>query len=213
MEEILLRINNYIGQANSFLFASQEQEIKSFLNTEVIEILKYIQETTPSLNAEVEAYLAAVAAIEPFNKLLRKFEQSVAEINNQVVRFLDREQKDAQNIYPHYFERFVTDGVDMNLYIGQSITPSRKFNNLFLQNIRLWQLTFLCTAAKRIDRFSVALPYPLQTTQLVLAYNEPIAISFRTAERKFDVTAEYVRYEIIKKRIDRGFDYSYLSQH
>lgn len=203
IREILQRIKTYIGRVNTFLFSAEEQEIFLFLNAEVSEILKYIQETVPQLDADVQQYFDAVENAKALHKFQKKFEESVAEINNQVIHFLDREQKDAQNIYPHYFERFVTDGVDMNLYIGQSICPDRKFNNLFLQNIRLWQLSFLSTAARMIDRFAVALSYPLQTTQIILAYNEPISISFRTAERKFDVIPEHVRYEIIKKRIDK----------
>jgi hypothetical protein len=48
------------------------------------------------------------------------------------------------------------------------------------------------------------LSLPLSTTQLILAHSVPISISFRTAERKFDVDGAYnIRYEIIKKRIDK----------
>jgi hypothetical protein len=39
---------------------------------------------------------------------------------------------------------------------------------------------------------------------LILANSLPISITFRTAERKFDVDGAYnIRYEIIKKRIDK----------
>ena len=39
---------------------------------------------------------------------------------------------------------------------------------------------------------------------MILAHSHPISISFRTAERKFDVDGAYnIRYEIIKKRIDK----------
>jgi hypothetical protein len=48
------------------------------------------------------------------------------------------------------------------------------------------------------------LPTLLSTTQLILAHSIPISITFRTAERKFDVDGAYnIRYEIIKKRIDK----------
>ena len=44
----------------------------------------------------------------------------------------------------------------------------------------------------------------MQTTQLILAHSIPISISFRISERKFDVEGAYnIRYEIIKKRIDK----------
>ncbi len=43
-----------------------------------------------------------------------------------------------------------------------------------------------------------------KTTQLILAHSVPLNISFRTEEKKFDVDGAYnVRYEIVKKRIDK----------
>jgi hypothetical protein len=48
------------------------------------------------------------------------------------------------------------------------------------------------------------LSIPLQTTQLILAHSIPLSISFRRKERKFDVDGAYnIRYEIVKKRIDK----------
>ena len=44
----------------------------------------------------------------------------------------------------------------------------------------------------------------MQTTQLILAHSIPLSISFRRKERKFDVDGAYnIRYEIVKKRIDK----------
>jgi hypothetical protein len=74
-----------------------------------------------------------------------------------------------------------------------------------LKNLRLWQLHFLASAARQVHRLAGSLPLPLQTTQLVLVYNEPISIRFRNAERKFDVDGvRHARYEVIKKRIDKA---------
>ena len=68
----------------------------------------------------------------------------------------------------------------------------------------MWQLTTLINAAKLIHSMQNELKYPLQTTQLILAHKNPIAISFRMAEKRFDVDGAYnIRYEIIKKRIDK----------
>ena len=59
-------------------------------------------------------------------------------------------------------------------------------------------------AARLSQSLQSSLPLPLHTTQLILAQSIPISISFKTAERKFDVDGAYnIRYEIIKKRIDK----------
>jgi hypothetical protein len=47
-------------------------------------------------------------------------------------------------IFPHYFERFKTDGVEHNLYIGASISSSKPFDLIYLNNLRLWQFQTLC---------------------------------------------------------------------
>ena len=49
-----------------------------------------------------------------------------------------------------------------------------------------------------------SLKVPLQTTQLILIHSQPIAISFRKDEKRFDVEGSYnIRYETMKKRIDK----------
>jgi hypothetical protein len=70
--------------------------------------------------------------------------------------------------------------------------------------MKIWQLTVLARAAKLTYTMESELAHPLKTTQLILAHSIPLSISFRTAERKFDVDGAYnIRYEIVKKRIDK----------
>jgi len=65
-------------------------------------------------------------------------------------------------------------------------------------------LTVLARSAKLTNSMESHLSHPLKTTQLILAHSIPLSISFRTAERKFDVDGAYnIRYEIVKKRIDK----------
>ena len=68
----------------------------------------------------------------------------------------------------------------------------------------MWQLTVLAKAARLTNALEKKLSLSLQTTQLILAHSIPLSISFRRKERKFDVDGAYnIRYEIIKKRIDK----------
>jgi hypothetical protein len=62
----------------------------------------------------------------------------------------------------------------------------------------------LAKAARVTHKLEAELSHPLKTTQLILSHSIPLSISFRTEERKFDVDGAYnIRYEIIKKRIDK----------
>jgi hypothetical protein len=75
---------------------------------------------------------------------------------------------------------------------------------MYVRNLKLWQLTLLAKAARLTHSLEKKLSMPMQTTQLILAHSIPLSISFRRKERKFDVDGAYnIRYEIVKKRIDK----------
>src|SRR5260370_18243362 len=62
-----------------------------------------------------------------------------------------------------------------------------------------------CGVALRAERLKDQLPVPLVITNLILIQHAPLAIRFRFDEKRFDVDGAYnVRYEIIKKRIDKA---------
>ena len=205
LDETNFKIRKYIHSVSNILFADDELSILQFLKVEVVQLFKHLQTIMPSLNKPINKYFEAVdSPVEMVYHHRKKYEESITQINNEVARFIDHEQKMAQQIFPHYFERFVTDGVDFNIYIGQSITPEKKFDFFYLRNLKIWQLSTLAKAARLTHSLEKQLAMPLQTSQLILAHSHPISISFRTAERKFDVDGAYnIRYEIIKKRIDK----------
>lgn len=205
LDETNFKIRKYIHSVSNILFADDELSILQFLKVEVVQLFKHLQTIMPSLNKPINKYFEAVdSPVEMVYHHRKKYEDSITHINNEVARFIDHEQKLAQQIFPHYFERFVTDGVDFNIYIGQAITPEKKFDFFYLRNLKIWQLSTLAKAARLTHSLETQLAMPLQTSQLILAHSHPISISFRTAERKFDVDGAYnIRYEIIKKRIDK----------
>ena len=205
LEELEFKIRKYISSASDVLLSDEEINIHDFLQGQVVTIFNHLLETQPSIRKDINDYFAM---LDSHSGVIyhhrKKYEESITKINDEVSRFIDKEQRAAQQVYPHYFERYVTDGVEFNMYIGQSIAPQRKFNDMYLHNLKMWQLTTLAKVAKLTASLENKLPTLLSTTQLILAHSIPISISFRTAERKFDVDGAYnIRYEIIKKRIDK----------
>ena len=62
-----------------------------------------------------------------------------------------------------------------------------------------------CGIAVRAHRLRDLLPIPLETTHLILVQHAPLSIRFRFDEKRFDVDGAYdIRYEIVKKRIDKA---------
>jgi hypothetical protein len=134
----------------------------------------------------------------------RRFDESIDMLNSVISGYLETEQAKIDKVYPHYFEKFRTDGVEFNMYIGESLTPNRSFDYIYLKNIRFWQLITMAEITRQTYQLESKLPLSLQTTQLILVFGNPICIGFRRDERRFDVDgAESIRFEILKKRIDK----------
>jgi hypothetical protein len=205
LKETQFRIEKYINAASDTLLSDDEMQMYDFLQIHLDSILQNLLQLKPELNKVITDYFAA---LDPVRKIVyhhrKEYEDSITRINDALDRFMDQEQLVVQEIYPHYFERYITDGVEFNIYVGQSLSPHKPFSDIYVRNLKLWQLTFLTKAARLTHALEKRLPLTLQTTQLILAHSIPLSISFRRKERKFDVDGAYnIRYEIIKKRIDK----------
>jgi len=185
--------------------AEDEARVNEFLQQEVEPVFDHLQKNDKQASDIIDHYFRVVNdGNSRVHRHRLEYEESVSQINEAVSNYLDKEEEVIQKSYPHYFEKYRTDGLEYNIYIGQSISPLHPFNLLYLKNIRLWQLKSLAEAAKVTHQLLPALKVPLQTTQLILIHSQCIAISFRRDERKFDVEGSYnIRYEIIKKRLDK----------
>jgi len=119
---------------------------------------------------------------------------------------LDKKQIEAQKMYPHFFERFKTDGVEHNMYIGESITKENSFDLIYLYNLRLWQLQVMCEMENEYYQMQSEFPVALDVASMVLVFSQPLSISFRMDEKQFDVDGTYnARYEVVKKRVDKAY--------
>ncbi|MGH7321628.1 MAG: GAF domain-containing protein, partial [Candidatus Rokuibacteriota bacterium] len=135
----------------------------------------------------------------------KDYEDSVTLIGETISAYLEAEEEMAQAMFPHYFEKQRTDGVDHSIYIGAALVENGVFDELYVRNLRLWQLMVMCGIARRTDALRSRLRVPLETTHLVLVQHTPLSIRFRFDEKRFDVDGAYnVRYEVIKKRIDKA---------
>lgn len=205
LQEIEFKIEKYIKAASDVLQSDEEIIIQDFFTGEVASAFNHLRNTEASIKKEMDDYFDALdpATGMRYNHR-KKYEQSITRINETLSHFIDKEQHAAQKVYPHYFERFVTDGVEFNIYVGQSISPRKKFDEIYLRNLRMWQISVMAKAARMTYEMETELVHRLRTTQLILSHSQPLSILFRTEERKFDVDGAYnIRYEIVKKRIDK----------
>ncbi|HSY62149.1 MAG TPA: GAF domain-containing protein [Cytophaga sp.] len=132
------------------------------------------------------------------------YEQSLFSINNALKEILDiQEQKLKKNI-PVYFDKFRTDGWEYTIYAGQSLSPDIVITPEMILKVKEWELETMLHMGLIAASLHGKIPYRLETTQLILAHTSPLDIRFRADEHRFDVEGSYsIRYEVIKKRIDK----------
>ncbi|MBL4744773.1 MAG: GAF domain-containing protein [Flavobacteriaceae bacterium] len=200
------RIQQQLKALKRSLKTGDEISITNFLKKEIYPYFEHLKTINTILKEKVEFY---ESKIDPTLKVVYdkrfKYEQSVTLINKKLAHFIDSKQIAAQKMFPHYFERFKTDGIEFNMYIGQSLVQSKTYNDIHLNNLRLWQLQTMCEMENIIHSIQHKLEHPLQVASLILVQSNAMSIKFRMDEKQFDVDGAYnIRYEIIKKRIDKA---------
>ena len=206
LDETGYRIERHARHIEETLASGDEVSVLAFLRRDVEPLFAHLAEFGPAVAERLEAYRAALdPGLGTVYRQRRAYEESMTLIADTVSAYLDAEEELAQSMFPHYFERQRTDGVDHTIYVGGSLVESGEFDELYLRNLRLWQLMVTCGIARRTEAIRPRLSVPLATTHLVLAHQAPLSIRFRFDERRFDVDGAYnVRYEVIKKRIDKA---------
>ena len=206
LEQTGYRIRQFIARIEAGLHSEDETAAIGFLSRELEPFLDQLAGWNESVAERVGQYREALhPELGVLYRSRKLFDDSVTRFNEAVSAVIDREQVVAQSVFPHFFEQFQTDGVDYNVYVGESIAEDGGFSDLYLHNLRLWQLKLVCRIEWELTRVRPDLGVPLSGTHLILVQDQPLAIRFRTAEKRFDVDGAYnIRYELVKKRIDKA---------
>ena len=206
LEAINQKLIQYQNLLNNDLKADTESQVQNFIHQEVHPLLESIKLQNVNYNQIVTDYHKQLdSKTELVYNFRKKFDDSLSSVNKTFADILDKRQEEQQRRFPFYYERFKTDGVEHNMYIGASIEPNLTYDPIFLKNLRLWQLRVICETEIKYNIYRETLDYSLDVSSLILVYSTPISIRFRMDEKRFDVDGSYnARYEMIKKRIDKS---------
>jgi len=202
------RITNFLKELNQHLLVDSEHQVVKFLDEIIYPLFDHLRNKGDLFNELLDNYCSLDCTKSGFAYKNRKdYDDTVMMINKNMSSLLDHKQMEAQHMFPHYYERFKTDGVEHNLYIGDSITQNPDdFNKIYLYNLRLWQLQVMCKMENDFYSLKENLPIPLDVASMILVFNNPISLRFRMDEKRFDVDGTYnARYEVFKKRVDKSF--------
>ncbi len=205
-KQMMVTIQHNLNGLDKEFNSSDESRIVEVLEYEIHPMLRQLGQEYPEYKMTIDQYFNELnPEYGIIYKKRKDYEESVEIVADTIAHLLDEQEKETQEVLPHYFEKYKTDGVEYDLYIGQSILRRGQFTQLHLKNFRLWQLLHMVEITQKVKDLQSTLPVPLTTAQLVFVYSSPLAISFRMDEKLFDVDGAYnVRYEILKKRIDKA---------
>jgi hypothetical protein len=206
VEEVIFKADDQLKKINRGLASGDESNVLEFLKTEINPLIEQFEDEE-SVRKPIDHYKSH---LDPqFGVVYRRrksFERSLATINQVIALHLDEAEEEAQKMFPHYFEKYKTDGVEFTLYVGSSLVKNQTFDAFYLKNFHLWQLLTMIGVHQKIEMLKPTLENDLDITQLILVHDQPISIRFRADEKQFDVDGAYdIRYEIVKKRIDKAY--------
>lgn len=206
-EEFLFRINTFVEGIKEGLQVDSERGILDFLSFDVHPLFDHLKKQDGIIASLIHEYNEQLEdGMGLIYKYRKSYDESVMLINKRMASVLDKKQEEAQHMYPHFYERFKTDGVEHNMYIGEAITRENSFNKIYLYNLRLWQLQVMCEMENAHYKLSKKLPHPLDVASMILVFNTSLSVRFRMDEKRFDVDGTYnARYEVVKKRVDKAY--------
>lgn len=206
-EQVTFQIKDFLNQVETAFKVDSEHVISQFLKSEVAPLLELISKTNSHLKSDIEHYFSKIDAdLNILYHHRKDYDNTIGLINKNMSTILDAKQIEAQKMYPHFFERYKTDGVEHNMYIGESITREDSFSLIYLYNLRLWQIQVMCDMENEFYNKQEFYPLKLDVASMILVFNQPLSIRFRMDEKQFDVDGTYnARYEVVKKRVDKAF--------
>ncbi|AVK73296.1 GAF domain-containing protein [Chryseobacterium indologenes] len=207
-EKFILALDIFESELNHEIKADTEQRFQRLLREEIHPFLqgKLEVRTSKEVKLKIKDYFSQLLAqTNLFYNHRKKLDDSITLVNRKLADILDESQVKAQQVFPHYYERFKSDGVEHNLYIGSTIAPDLHYTAKVVHRLRYWQLKTICKIEREFQTFKKTLPIKLDIASLIFVYNEKIDIRFRMDEKRFDVDGAYNSYyEIIKKRLDKA---------
>ena len=206
LDEFKFRIDKRIARIGAGLSTEEEVQVAHFLQEEVEPTFDELRAIGPQVNRAIEAYRRALdPKMGVVYRKRKDFETSVSTLNRRLSSYLDEQQADAQKVFPHYFEKHQTDGIDYVIYVGAAMHPEGREHPFFVKNLTLWQFMVTCGLAWHTWQVQPELNVSLDTCHLILVNHTPLSIRFRYDEKRFDVDGAYdVRHEIIKSRLDKA---------
>ena len=206
LRELCFRLEKLDGMITEQLTSADETAASKFLASEVEPVFNHVRGWNLNLIQKINAYWKQLDEKSRTVYLRRReFDASVVEVTSTLSSYLKSQQNNAQKIFPHYFEKHCNESVEHTIFIGQSLVKGREFNEIYLKNLRLWQLMVMCGWAAEAARMKPNLKVPFDLTNVIVVQDTPVHVTFDFDDKLFHVEGGADgRGEMLKRRVDRA---------
>ncbi|MCU0541853.1 MAG: GAF domain-containing protein [Oscillatoriaceae cyanobacterium Prado104] len=206
-QQLRLDLLDYIEHLKQKVTVDMEVRATEYLNEHLEVYFDYFMQCEPQVQAAVEAYREACA--NEHNCVYgdrTRYDRMLNAIATELQKTWARWQERMQQIIPHYCDIECTDGMDHMIYAGKSIDS--RFSQFHLHSLRYEQLRAICDCGRTVFRLQSDAQINMELAHLVLVQNTTIDIFHsENTERMFDVKGTRdIRYELVKKRIEKAVD-------
>jgi len=206
-EQIRFDLLDYLQKLQEKVTVDSEVSAIRYLSDRLEIYFDYFAQCGEAARQAVQAYRDACDPEHGCVYVARaRYDQMIHQINTELRDTWNRWQEQMQKITRHYCDIEATDGIDHMIYAGVSIDPS--FSPFHLRSLRYEQLRAMCDCARTAFTLQSSCSTKLQVAHLVLVQASTVDIfNDEKTEKLFDVKGSRdTRYEIVKKRIDKGLD-------
>ncbi|EAW36814.1 GAF domain-containing protein [Lyngbya sp. PCC 8106] len=206
-EQLRQDLVEYITQIEEKITVDGEVRATDYLKTHLEIYFDYFCECSADVEAAVYAYREACDNKHRCVYTERsRYDEMLNLITVSLQKSWNKWQEEMQKIIPHYCDVECSDGMDHMLYVGESIDA--RFSFFHLKSLRYEQLRAVCDCARTALKLKTEGKISLELAHLILVQHTTIDIFHdENTERVFDVRGTRdIRYEIVKKRIDKGVD-------
>jgi hypothetical protein len=206
-EQLRLDLIDYIAALRDQIAVDAEVTATEYLDRNLEVYFDYFARCSPETKVAIDAYKKACTNMHHSIYTARAvYDFTLNQINTCLRQAWERSQVLMQKTIPHYCDLEISDGMDHMIYVGKSIHAD--FTPYHLRSLRYEQLRAMCDCARAVFDLKSQYETTLEVTHLVLVQDSPIDIFHdENTERLFDVKGtKDIRYEIVKKRIDKAVD-------
>ncbi|RZM28097.1 MAG: GAF domain-containing protein, partial [Pedobacter sp.] len=122
--------------------------IEDYLLRQLPAYLHLLKDTQPEVSETVDNYFSQVDPQGALYKNRLEYEKSMQSINRTISTLLEEFNIELQEVYPCYFEKFRTDGVEFDIYLGEAIAHLTPMPADMVQTFRSLQLAVIAKIAK-----------------------------------------------------------------